>query len=90
MGIHQQLLGVAAKLRMAADGAEQFSEAPAQEAARNLVKTADLIDPNVYSPAAGVGDASANLRAAIRDLEAIPAEIRPTTVIPMRTSCALS
>ena len=90
MDIHQQMLGVAGKLRTAANGAAQFSEPAAQEAPRNLTKTADVIDPNVYAPASDSSDSAlATLRLAIRDLDEIPDEIRPTTADPMSDEFAL-
>jgi hypothetical protein len=80
MDIHQQMLGIAGKLRTAANGAAQFSEPAAQEAVRTLTKTADVIDPNVYAPAADGNDSAlVALRAAIQDLDEIPDEIRPRT-----------
>ncbi len=85
MDIHQQMIGVAGKLRTSANGVAQSSQPAAQEAAGKLTKTAERIDPRVYSPAADDNSESALLilRSVIQDLDDIPDEIRPTTVDPM-------
>jgi len=89
MDIHQQMLGVAGKLRTSANGVSaQFSGPTAQDAAEKLTETAARIDPSVYSPAADDNSESAlvTLRSAIQDLDDIPDEIRPTTATPMSDS----
>jgi hypothetical protein len=78
MDIHQQLLGVAGKLRA---GASQAPEA----VAGTLTEIADRIDPNVYAPAeSSILSAETAINGAIADLDVIPDSIRPTSVPPMR------
>lgn len=79
MDLHAQLLGVAGLLRGAAAADESNSTA-----VERLEGIANAIDPRVYSPAIAVTGVQEAIAEAVERLDAIPDDIRPVTITPMR------